>query len=110
MSSLSSSSLGGVANRMDWLYVYIAGTAFLVCGLVAVVHLLSSQKQKADFNKNGGLFTYVKFIYATFLKPHDKSGNGQQDALESFYKTQVRVDESPAALRSIAKTPSGWCV
>ncbi|KAJ1707908.1 Protein of unknown function DUF3419 [Aspergillus oryzae] len=89
MSSLSSSSLGGVANRMDWLYAYIAGTAFLVCGLVAVVHLLSSQKQKADFNKNGGLFTYVKFIYATFLKPHDKSGNGQQDALESFYKTQA---------------------
>lgn len=90
MSSLSS-SLGGAANRMDWLYAYIAGTAFLVCGLVTVVLLLSSQKQKDDFKKNGGPLTYLKFIYATFLKPHDKTGNGQQDALESFYKTQVRV-------------------
>ena len=93
MSSSLSNSLGGVANRMDWLYAYIAGTAFLVCGLVAVVLLLSSQKQKAGFNKDGGLLTYVNFIYATFLKPHDKTGNGQQDALESFYKTQVRIVE-----------------
>lgn len=49
--------------------------------------MLSSQKRKIDYNS--GVFTYLKFAYATFLKPHEKHGNGQQDALESFYKTQV---------------------
>lgn len=74
---------------MDWLHVYIAGVAFLVCALVALVLLASSKQVKVD--SNSGIFTYLKFIYASFLKPHDKSAEGQQDALESFYKTQVRV-------------------
>ena len=72
---------------MDWLHVYIAGVAFLVCALVAIVLLASSKQLKID--SNSGIFTYLKFIYASFLKPHDKSAEGQQDALESFYKTQV---------------------
>lgn len=72
---------------MDWLHVYIAAVAFLVCALVALVLLASSKQLKIDLNS--GIFTYLKFIYASFLKPHDKSAEGQQDALESFYKTQV---------------------
>lgn len=74
---------------MDWLHVYIAGVAFLVCALVALVLLASSKQLKID--SNSGVFTYLKFIYASFLKPHDKGAEGQQDALESFYKTQVGV-------------------
>lgn len=73
---------------MDWLHVYIAGAAFLVCALVALVLLASSKQVKVDLDS--GIFTYLKFVYASFLKPHDKSAEGQQDALESFYKTQVR--------------------
>jgi betaine lipid synthase len=73
---------------MDWLHVYIAGAAFLVFALVALVLLVSSQQLKPDLNQ--GVFTYLKFIYASFIKPHDKGAEGQQDALESFYKTQVR--------------------
>lgn len=73
---------------MDWMHVYIAGVAFLVCALVALVLLASSKQVKIDSNR--GIFTYLKFIYASFLKPHDKSAGDQQDALESFYKTQVR--------------------
>jgi predicted PurR-regulated permease PerM len=36
--------------------------------------------------------TYAKFAYSCFLKPHtgDNTGN-QQDALESFYKTQAGI-------------------
>ncbi|OQD75452.1 hypothetical protein PENDEC_c007G00651 [Penicillium decumbens] len=74
---------------MDWLHVYIAGVALLVFALVALVLLVSSQQLKVDLNQ--GVFTYLKFIYASFLKPHDKSVEGQQGALESFYKTQASV-------------------
>lgn len=73
---------------MDWLHVYIAGAAFSVSALVALVLLMSSKQVKIDMDH--GRLTYLKFIWANFLKPHDKSVEGQQGALESFYKTQVR--------------------
>jgi hypothetical protein len=73
---------------MDWLHVYIAGAAFSVFALVALVLLVSFQPVKIDLNH--GVFTYLKFIWASFLKPHDRQAEDQQDALESFYKTQVR--------------------
>lgn len=86
MSSVSSSPVGLLLDSLDRQYVYIAGTAIMVCALVAAVLLLSSRKQKVDYNS--GIFSYLKFIYATFLKPHE-AGDGQQDALESFYRAQV---------------------
>lgn len=76
---------------MDWLHVYIAGAAFLVFALVALVLFVSFQQVKIDLNH--GVFTYLKFIWASFLKPHDSQAGDQQDALESFYKTQVRAKE-----------------
>jgi hypothetical protein len=40
------------------------------------------------------LVSYSKFFYASFLKPHHGSGEGgQQSALESFYETQVCVQQ-----------------
>ncbi|KAJ5176018.1 uncharacterized protein N7482_001895 [Penicillium canariense] len=74
---------------MDWLHIYIAGAASLVFALVAVVLLVSSQQVKIDLDH--GPLTYLKFIWANFLKPHDKHAEGQQGALESFYKTQAAV-------------------
>ncbi|KAJ5974158.1 hypothetical protein N7481_011368 [Penicillium waksmanii] len=74
---------------MDWLHVYIAGAAFLVFALVALVLFVSFQPVKIDLNH--GAFTYFKFIWASFLKPHDSQAGDQQDALESFYKTQASV-------------------
>lgn len=85
--SLSASAFRG---SVDWAHAYIALAAFLVCAFVAFTVLLSFKKSKVDYNT--GAFTYLKFIYATFLKPHDKGGDSQQDALESFYKTQVRFE------------------
>lgn len=37
--------------------------------------------------------SFLRFFYASFLKPHNGDGteNGQQDALESFYKAQAGV-------------------
>ena len=72
---------------MDWLHVYIAGAAFLVFALVSLVLFVSFQQVKV--NLDHGIFTYLKFIWASFLKPHDKQAEDQQGALESFYKTQV---------------------
>ncbi|PYI34906.1 sialidase [Aspergillus indologenus CBS 114.80] len=90
MSFLASSNLpGSFLGRMDWLHVYIACAAFTVCGFVALVLFASRRTRKVDYNS--GIFTYLKFIYASFLKPHEKNGSGQQDALESFYKTQASV-------------------
>lgn len=76
---------------MDWLHIYIAGAAFLVFALVTVVLFVSFQQVKLDLNH--GIFTYLRFIWASFLKPHDKEAEGQQDALESFYRTQVSRKE-----------------
>lgn len=74
---------------MDWMHVYIVGAAVLVFALVGLVLLISSQHIKVA---NSGVGPYLKFIWANFIKPHDKKAGGQQDALESFYKTQVRSD------------------
>lgn len=72
---------------MDWMHVYIVGAAVLVFALVGLVLLISSQHVKIANTRAG---PYLKFIWANFIKPHDKQAGGQQDALESFYKTQVR--------------------
>lgn len=106
---------------MDLLHVYIAGAAFLVFALVALVLLVSFQPVKIDLDH--GVFTCLKFIWASFLKPHDRQAGGQQDALESFYKTQVRAkvqsechaNTNPFAfsilgqrLRCYSTSPSSW--
>lgn len=87
MSLVSGGSIAPLLQGLDRQYVYIAGTAIMVCMLVAAVLVMSSQK-KEKVDPNSGIFSYLKFFYATFLKPHEK-GDGQQDALESFYKAQV---------------------
>lgn len=72
------------------MHVYIVGAAVLVFALVGLVLLVSSQHIKVA---NTGVGPYLKFIWANFIKPHDKKAGGQQDALESFYKTQVRSND-----------------
>ncbi|KAL4779136.1 hypothetical protein BJX76DRAFT_365512 [Aspergillus varians] len=90
MSSLASGPTGFLQGGVDRLYVSIAGTAFFVCALVAIILAVALQKRsKVDYNS--GVFSYLKFIYANFLKPHDKGGSDQQHALESFYSTQATV-------------------
>lgn len=72
--------------------IYFAGaTLFLLIGVVFALTLRSSSKvEDAD---PSAIMSFLKFFYASFLKPHtgDGTGNGQQDALESFYKAQASV-------------------
>jgi betaine lipid synthase len=64
-----------------------ASTALLVVAI-----FVATRKSKKE-TEDGALLSFAKFFYASFLKPHtgDGSGNGQQDALESFYKAQAGV-------------------
>ncbi|RJE23871.1 hypothetical protein PHISCL_03783 [Aspergillus sclerotialis] len=105
MSLVGSLSASAFRGSVDWAHAYIALAAFLVCAVVAFTVLLSSRKSKVDYN--AGVFTYFKFVYATFLKPHDKGGSSQQDALESFYKTQVQSESGPTMFADSANQGIG---
>ncbi|KAL2004404.1 hypothetical protein VTN02DRAFT_15 [Thermoascus thermophilus] len=90
MSLVDSLIPGFLLESMSLLHAYIAIAAFLVCVLVASIILFSFSKSMID--TDSGIFTYLKFVYASFLKPHERGGEGnQQHALESFYKTQASV-------------------
>lgn len=92
MSLADSLIAGSIPSSLSSPHGYIAIAAFFVSVLIVSVLIFSSQNAKSDYNS--GIWTYLKFVYASFLKPHEKGGNGQQQALESFYKTQVRKPAS----------------
>lgn len=72
--------------------IIIAGATLVVLiGLVFAIPNLCGPKE--DEENLSPLASFVRFFYASFLKPHtgDGSANGQQDALESFYKAQAGV-------------------
>ncbi|TVY49827.1 hypothetical protein LOCC1_G000422 [Lachnellula occidentalis] len=72
--------------------LYLVGaTLFLLVGIFFTLSLRLSSKGIED---NPSAFeSFLRFFYASFLKPHsgEDTGNGQQDALESFYKAQAGV-------------------
>lgn len=88
MASLISSTL----PRNLHTEFYLGGaTLFLLVGIIFTLILRPSSKEKEE---NPSTFeSFLRFFYASFLKPHngDGTGNGQQDALESFYKAQAGV-------------------
>jgi len=69
----------------------VGSTIVLLIGVVfATTFVKSSEK---DEENPGTVASFLRFFYASFLKPHtgDGTGNGQQDALESFYSAQAGV-------------------
>lgn len=74
------------------IYIVGAGIVVLLGAIFAVTSLTSKKQEESP----GALFSFLRFFYASFLKPHtgDGTGNGQQDALESFYKAQAGVYDS----------------
>ncbi|OXV06799.1 hypothetical protein Egran_05434 [Elaphomyces granulatus] len=74
-------------------YMSIALVAVVISVVIVSVFVVALQKGKTD-DSHSGVFAYVKFVYANFLKPHDPDEGGQggqQHALESFYRTQAAV-------------------
>ncbi|QSZ29575.1 hypothetical protein DSL72_004091 [Monilinia vaccinii-corymbosi] len=58
--------------------------------------LFSSSRENSEEEEEehpNAIRSFLRFFYASFLKPHDGDGteNGQQDALESFYRAQAGV-------------------
>lgn len=68
--------------------IYLAGIAvFLLVGICYSTLLLKKPKGSESPSLLQSLWL---FFYSCFLKPHNGDSNGtQQDALESFYKTQA---------------------
>jgi betaine lipid synthase len=71
--------------------IIVGASLLLLIGIIfATTFIRASQKDDEDI---GTLRSFLRFFYASFLKPHTGDGteNGQQDALESFYKAQAGV-------------------
>jgi hypothetical protein len=71
--------------------IYLVGITLTL--LIVVVFAITFTSSKEGEENLSGFQSYLKFFYASFVKPHtgDGTGNGQQDALESFYKAQAGV-------------------
>ncbi|OAX76877.1 hypothetical protein ACJ72_08830 [Emergomyces africanus] len=78
-------------GRNGWSFVHfqIAAVAVFVVAIVSSV-LLFVLRMPKEMKHKSAIYSYSKFFYASFVKPHESDGEGgQQLALESFYKTQV---------------------
>jgi betaine lipid synthase len=77
--------------RDPHLQIIIAAT--LLTLLVIAIFAIALLRWKDDGASPHTLYSYLRFFYASFLKPHtgDRPGGSQQDALESFYKAQAGV-------------------
>lgn len=72
--------------------IYLVGASLVV--LIGVIFATTLRSSSKVTDENLGTFSsFLRFFYASFLKPHTGDGteNGQQDALESFYKAQAGV-------------------
>ena len=86
------SNLSGVYYALLDPFTQISfATVFLVIILVAYFTLSFTELSYIPKAYNA-LHHYGRFAYSCFLKPHSGDGSGsQQDALESFYKSQASV-------------------
>lgn len=87
-------NLAGPSNHYEYLVIFLAASSALLFFGRLVIAAYAHPKFSNHSNR---LTTFGKFFYASFLKPHseDASNEGQQAALESFYKAQVSVPMYP---------------
>jgi hypothetical protein len=71
--------------------IFLVGATLVF--LISIVFAITLWRAEKDKEEQGTFISFLRFFYASFLKPHtgDGTGNGQQDALESFYKAQAGV-------------------
>jgi len=88
-----------MSSPISSLYHRLAGpllqlsTAPILLGVVLIAYFILSYTDLSLFRKvcNAAVH-YSTFAYNCFLKPHTGDGTGnQQDALESFYKSQAQI-------------------
>lgn len=86
------SLIPSILSRDPHTQIFFVGAT--VVFLVALIFATTWRSAKYDDNENPSpLTSFLRFFYASFLKPHNSGEgvNGQQDALESFYKAQAGV-------------------
>ncbi|KFX94751.1 hypothetical protein O988_06138, partial [Pseudogymnoascus sp. VKM F-3808] len=72
--------------------IIVAGASIAILIGIVFVSTFGGKKNPKNDEELSTWSSFLRFFYACFLKPHEKSGeNGQQDALESFYKAQAGV-------------------
>ena len=87
MASLTPSILPRDPHHQIFL---VGATLVLLVGLVFAATFRPAKKEHGQ--DPSALSSFLRFFYASFLKPHTGDGTGgQQDALESFYKAQASV-------------------
>lgn len=71
--------------------IYLIGLALVI--LIIAIFTINFRWSKRKEERPSSFQSFLRFFYASFLKPHtgDGTGNGQQDALESFYRVQAGV-------------------
>lgn len=71
--------------------IFLVGATLIA--LTGFIFAITLYRAKEDKETASTLTSFLRFFYASFLKPHTGDGteNGQQDALESFYKAQAGV-------------------
>lgn len=71
----------------------VAATVVLLVGCIFALTQRGAPAVPKDLDNPSPLSSFLRFFYASFLKPHAHGvgANGQQDALESFYKAQAGV-------------------
>lgn len=76
--------------------IFFAGIAGVFCFAIGLSRVFATTNPNTNNNETPGLTkSLLLFAYGCFLKPHGGDGKGtQQDALESFYKTQAGVYDS----------------
>ena len=68
--------------------IFVGATLVLLIGVI----FAAARSTKEDPENPSAITSFLRFFYASFLKPHTRDGSGsQQDALESFYKAQAGV-------------------
>ena len=87
------SLIRSILSQDPYTQILLVGASISL--LFAVFFSLANNKESGeekDDSKPDTLTSYLRFVYGCFLKPHTgDTGNGQQDALESFYKAQAGV-------------------
>lgn len=75
--------------------IFFAGIAGVFCFAIGLSRVFAGTSSETKDETPGLARSLLLFAYSCFLKPHEGDGKGtQQDALESFYKTQAGVYDS----------------
>jgi betaine lipid synthase len=82
---------GNIASPEGDSKLVFIGLGLGLCSLIAFSRYFGILKKKDDDSPNL-VQSFLVFAYSCFLKPHQGDGKGtQQDALESFYRTQKGI-------------------